>query len=440
MANVYKIIRAARRASMLAAACLLAAVVSANAFAIKENGEVEIASALYVAGPGGAAMKIAQIGDSVAGGGVLSQIGRPAMGARGSVAFSAEVQTRAGSQWEIFQVHPGAAMIELRPLLAGSTASARCRPELKVDPEVSVSADGSIYFLASAAGGRSALFRLANGKLTCPVSAGDRTAQGHSITSIYFGTAQVASNGIAIFKARLMSAGGRCKCGAAREAVLLSAPGHGASEVALEGERAPGGGRYAGHFGAPAVAGSGSGVIVSFTDRDDRGKSALFLGPPRRLARTIVTGAATPAGKLTYLSDGAPGISDAGYVAIRFASGDRSGILSIRDGEPAVAAREGDTAPGGWKIAGFDDPIMSPSGEIEVETSDADGSSHVLKLPGTEAPNASAVDSGSVALFPHSLALDGAGDSAFLSAAGVSAAARDTRSHAEPQESDGGSI
>lgn len=424
-----QITRSFRQVAAFAAACLLGGALAANAFVIRLDGTIETASALYATGTDGTPVRIVQVGDVVTGGGHLTELGKPASGPDGSVAFAAEVRSEQGAAWNVFDVAQSAtAASPLHPVLDTSAASRGCRPVLKTDPEVGVSGDGSIYFIAENADRRDTLFRYANGHVTCMVAAGDRTAQRDSIASIYFGSARVAKDGAVVFKARLASGKRGCDCVRAREAILLSTGDHRVSAIAREGDRSPGGGRYAGHFGAPAIAGGGPALIVAFTDRDEHGMSALFLGPPRRIVRTIATGLATAAGPLTYISDGSPGMSDAGYAAIRVASGARGLILSVRDGESSVAASEGDTAPAGWTIAGFDDPILSPAGQIEVETSDRQGEAHIVKIPAGAETGSEVSLSSDALLFPHSLSIGQDGRSAFLAAPSRGASESRTRS------------
>lgn len=403
--------------SLLAAAGLFRSS-TAFAFMLTLEGGVETSSALYASAPGGHLVKVLEAGASAPNGGTISDIGVPALAPDGSLIFGAEVRLRDEVGWQIFRAHPNLREgVRIEQTLDDSTMPPGCRPVLKTDPYVVADSEGSIVFVAGAADGGSALFRYAKGRLDCEVRVGDRTAEGHVIATLGFGTAQAGENGATVLHANLARSWEAACRHDTKNAILLAMPGAAAREIAVEGNRAADGRRYGADFGSPAISNAGGSVLIAFINHEANG-SALFVGKPNELLRTLSTGARTQAGPVTYLSDRRPSLAEDGSVAIRAASGQRSLILLIRGGEPFLFSREGDEVGNGQSLKGLGDPVGANSGRVFVEAIDQDEGYRVYSFPsdGSSAgvSRTAAVLSGTIEFFPGSFAVNRSGQYAFL--------------------------
>jgi len=293
-----------------------------------------------------------------------------------------------------------------------------CRPVITSDPRVAIGGDGSIVFVASDERGKSALFRFAKGRLACELRTGERTAGGQVITNLGFGTAQVGEDGSVVLLATLAASSREAQRSNIRKAILLTGPGHIIKVVAREGDPAPDGRKYGSEFGAPAIANGGASLLLAFTNHNHLG-SALFVGRPGHLTRTLVTGARTSVGPLTYVSNGRPSLAADGSVAFEGASDERSIILAVRAGEPFVIASEGDRIGNSHTITGLADPTLMREGRVYAEAADQTQFNHAYSFSGsagnTRAPSNAKLLSGDLEVFPSSLALDRNGSFAFLS-------------------------
>ena len=403
--------------SLMAAVGLLK-ISTALAYMLDWEGGVETPSALYASAPGGHLVRILEAGASAPNGGTISEIGVPALALDGSLIFGAEVRKRDEVGWQIFRAYPAvgeAARIEL--VLNDSTMQPGCRPVLKTDPYAVAGSDGSIVFVAGDEYGGSALFRYAKGRIDCEMRVGDRTAEGRVIANLGFGSAQVGENGATVLHANLARSSDAARRHVTRNAILLAIPGAAAREIAVEGNRTLDGKRYGPDFGLPAISTTGGSLLIAFINHGAHG-SALFVGAPNKLLRTLGTGSRTQAGPLTFLSDRRPSLSQDGSVAIRAASGERSMILLIRGGEPFLVSREGDQTRDGQILKGLGDPVRAASGSVFAEAIDqgegeraysfsSDGSSaRVSRIP--------TVLSSTIEVFPSSLAANQSGRYAFL--------------------------
>jgi hypothetical protein len=268
-------------------------------------------------------------------------------------------------------------------------------------------------FIASDQVNRSALFRYANGRLDCPVRTGDRTAEGHAISSLGFGSAAAAEDGSVIFSGSIVGD----RDAGERAAILLLGPRGLAREIAVEGNRSEDGERYGKGFGLPSISNSTGGDLVSFVNRG-RDASSLFVGSTKHPHRATTTGVRTGDGTLTYLSAGRPSMAEDGAVAVRGASGDRTMILVVRAGEPVVVARNGD-GPGGMAVT-LADPAALRAGRLYVEAPDAQDREHVVSLAAqplggtTSKAAAASVMSGALSVYPYSLNVNRKGAVTFL--------------------------
>jgi hypothetical protein len=77
-------------------------------------------------------------------------------------------------------------------VLDGASIRDGCHPDFKVDPYAVTGANGVVAFLAPEASGKDAVFRYQDGHLSCVARIGDRTAQGHTLKLLDFGSADIA--------------------------------------------------------------------------------------------------------------------------------------------------------------------------------------------------------------------------------------------------------
>ena len=380
---------------------------------------VETASALYAAAPDGQIKKVLDAGTRVAGGGVIADLGNPAIETDGSLIFGALLQFDKRIEWRILRAGSmGGSRGRIEELFNATAFMEGCRPAITSDPRVAIGGDGSIVFVAGDERGRSALFRFAKGQLACALRAGERTAEGQVITNLGFGTAQVGEDGSVVLLATLAASSRDAQRSDSRKAILLTGPGGTIKVVAREGERAPDGRKYWSEFGTPAIANGGANLLVAFTNHNQVG-STLFGGRPGHLTSSLVTGAGTSGGPLTYLSNGRPSLAADGSVAFEGASGERSIILAVRAGEPFVIASKGDRIGKSQTITGLADPTLMREGRVYAEAADQTQRNRAYSFSrsasNTGAPSNANLLSGDLEVFPSSLTLDRTGRFAFLS-------------------------
>lgn len=91
-----------------------------------------------------------------------------------------------------------------------------------------------------------------------------------------------------------------------------------------------------------------------------------------KTVEVLASGDRTSLGRVSFLSSGRPALSASGGIAVRGAAANRSAILSIRNGRPAVVVAPGHTTKAGSRIVTFGDPVVSQSGRILVGIIDDD--------------------------------------------------------------------
>ena len=332
----------------------------------------DLTSTLWASLPGGALVKIAAVGADAPGGGKFTEMGVPSISPESQVIFGAEVTGADGvARWEIFRgdliAPPGRRLVRA---IESAATSPGCVPNIKLDPYPIAGSNGAIAFIAPEANGSDALFRYANGELTCAVRVGDRTAEGHTLRLMHFGSAMMAPTGEVAFLGRIDNGDGRDP-GADRSSHLATilAPPHGPiREVAVEGSLAANGSRYLAGFGLPAVVSTRRGPIVAFTAIDSRGSDsrgyALYVSDNGKIVEVLASGDRTSVGPVTFLSNGRPALSASGSIAVRGASADRRAIFSVRDGHRVVVVTPGHVTQVGSRIVTFGDPVVSASGRI----------------------------------------------------------------------------
>ncbi len=159
--------------------------------------DMNTTSGLYASGRDEVATLVAQLGAVAPGGGVFEDLGVPSVSPEGDVVFGAEtVGQDERPRWDIYRAQVGApGNRRIVRVLDEAEISDNCRPNFKVDPYAVAGAKGVVAFLAPEASGKDAVFRYENGRLSCVARIGDRTAQGHTLKLLYFGSADIASDG-----------------------------------------------------------------------------------------------------------------------------------------------------------------------------------------------------------------------------------------------------
>lgn len=315
---------------------------------------------LYASRPGGSAVPILRVGDS-APGGTISEFGAPYQLIGGRVLFGADVIDAAQHEsWNIFVANPGAhGDIQVTRALEHAAISPGCAPRFVEDPSPVANADGAIAFAAPVKPGIDALFVYREGELRCVARTGDKTDRGHQIARFSFGSLQLAADGATIVANAYLHGDGVSHAALWWHddplAIVEIAPGRPISEIAVEGETAPGGKRYA-VLGLPALAGANGEVV--FAD-DGPGENSVYVFEHRRTRLALERGAASPGGPIIYIGQGRPGMAPDGSIALRGASRSREMILRLdqRGRIRIVATAHETSAPG--ELTSFGDPVAA---------------------------------------------------------------------------------
>ncbi len=388
-----------------------------------QNGagvDMSTTSGLYESsGRDGTATLIAQLGAVAPGGQIFEDLGVPSISPEGDVVFGAEtVGQDTRPRWDIYRANVGApGNRRIVRILDEASMPDNCHPIFKVDPYAIASANGVVGFLAPEASGKDAVFRYQDGHLSCVARIGDRTAQGHTLKLLYFGSADIAADGEMAFLGRVEDNG-------VEKAVVMTLDGKSLREVAREGDSAPGGGLFGPSFGRPAIVHSSFGDMIAFTNRDSSANTA-YLGSALGLSRSFRTGTHTTLGTLTYISEGRPGLLADGTLIVSGASKDRSAVFKAKDGELTPIKRQGDLTQFGTKLEGFVDPSVTASGLVYLGGHDDTGEEHLFVFESDDALQVPIESSGDMStmgrwmppFFPGSLAVNQRGDLAALGAA-----------------------
>lgn len=385
--------------------------------------DMNTTSGLYASGRDEVATLIAQLGAIAPGGEVFEDLGVPSVSPEGDVVFGAEtVGQDQRPRWDIYRANVGAPGNQrIMRVLDGATMPDNCHPDFKVDPYAIAGANEVVAFLAPEATGKDAVFRYRNGSLSCVARIGDRTAQGHTLKLLYFGSADIASNGEMAFLARVKNAD---EHGVEKAVVVTIEENSSPREVAREGDAVPGGGSFGPSFGRPAIAHSRFGNLIAFTNRNSSVTTA-YISSAGRLSRVLRTGTPTEFGTLTYISEGRPALLPDGTLIISGASKDRSAVFKAKDGELTPVKRQGDLTQFGTRLEGFVDPSVTSSGLVYLGGHDDSGeerlfvfeSGNGLHIPIEASADVSAAGRWMPPFFPGSLAVNQRGDLAALGAA-----------------------
>jgi hypothetical protein len=368
------------RAFALVSAILLLTPLSAGAVSLSLNGNTadlqnDNTQAVYASDSNGVPVLITAIGMAVparAGGGTVTEVGVPAMMPDGRVIFGAEVQpkdTNVKPRWNIFignaDAVPSRRLITpLNPKALGED----CTPAFKGDPYPVADIDENIAFISTVPHGADALFFYSHGKLTCMAKAGEKTAEGHEIAILSFGSEQMGNSGQVVFNGFL---GDGNKPSEHHQALLVATLGRGVSELAVEGEYGPNHTLYQRPFGLPASLPSPTGVMVAFTAKTPTG-AALFLYSDGSMARIMPTGTLTSLGPVTYLSAGRPGLMADGTTAVLAGCAHTPAIFRLTHQRLDLRIERGQLTPFGTELESLGDPVLTGSGAMFVGATDTD--------------------------------------------------------------------
>jgi hypothetical protein len=388
----------------------------------------DLTSTIWASGFNGAPEMIATVGGVAPGGGTFTDMGVPSISPEGMVIFGAEVTGPDGiARWEIFRGDPTAPLGErVAHAIEKSAVSPGCVPNLKLDPYPVAGSNDAIAFIAPEAAGSDALFRYADGELTCAIRTGERTASGHILKMMHFGSATMAPSGEVAFIGSIYDRGGGGAQRSSRLAMMLAPVDGPIREIAVADSRGPTGSRNLPAFGRPAVVSTSRGPIVAFTATNSHRSRArgygLYVFRNGKTALMLASGDRTPVGRVSFLSQGRPALSGNGSIAVCGASAGHRAIFSIRDGHPVVVVTPGHATGAGSQIVTFGDPVVSATGRIMVGITDNDdrnllyalGPENVMRISNPPVPEGELVGGLGPQIFAGTLVINEAGAFAFI--------------------------
>jgi hypothetical protein len=401
---------------VLALAVLLTSTRNASGFVVTLGGDSlgvnnDLASALYSGSIQHGVALLTELGAETPDGGMIVDLGVPAVSADGDVVFGAESAEPTGQQhWDIFRVDPLDPQHRMMPLLRSAAISPQCVPVLKIDPMPAPSAAGALAFLAASKSGRDTLFRYADGEVSCAATVGDKTSAGNRIIMFGFGSAAAAGNGDVVLSARVEDRPGL------NDAAIVIVHRNGLiDEVARAGQSAPGGGIYSNSFGRPAAVAAGLRTKIAFVNRTKTG-SRLYLYESNRVRMLTRSGAQMSEGKtLEYISAGVPALSTNGTVTIMARLATRGAILVLKQGLIQTIALEGQHTDGEIEADYFGDPIINASGGIFFTIENDQQESRLCTVDAASRPGAPPMhEVAQVSPFGGTLVGNQRGDMAFL--------------------------
>jgi hypothetical protein len=155
----------------------------------------------------------------------------------------------------------------------------------------------------------------------------------------------------------------------AEEGIYLAGPA-GTVRLAAQGDRAPGGGVFAGFAGHPLLALDAAGAVLFTATLAEAGTTeGVFLARAGRIEAVARAGDKAPGFSSGTLSQfDLPALNDAGtglFVAtVRQGRESREGIFRLREGRIEKVVAQGDPAPGGGSFTGFGVPALNNSGAV----------------------------------------------------------------------------
>lgn len=342
--------------------------------------------ALYASDSSGKSVLVTEVGLPSPDGGNFSEVGVPSMMADGRVLFGAETTAKNGkTHWAIFTGDPDRSPVYRVQRAVDLKPSKDCAPELKGDPYPVADADGDIAFMATLAAKSDALVLYRNGTADCLARSGSKTAQGHDIAVLSFGSPQMGDSGQVVFNAWLNGARARTDNKNIphdhRQALLVASRAGGINELAVEGDYGPNHVRYARPFGLPAALPSARGSIIAFTAKTSSG-AALFLYSEGTMARILPAGTLTPEGPVTYLSPGRPGLMADGTTAVLAGCAREPAVFRLAHQRLDLRLQRGQLTPFGTELESLGDPVLAADGTMFIGATDSEDNEKLYELGG----------------------------------------------------------
>ncbi len=384
------------RVTILAVASLLFGALNAHAVSLTLRGlgaglTGGSTEALYASDRKGNSVEVTEVG-APAPGGIINELGVPAMMADGRVLFSADIvkpepAPAKGKTAPALQAHWTVLIANLDAPPASRLVAAMhfksepsgCRPNFANDPYPVADPDGNIAFVSLVgSSGEDALFLYSNGTLRCLAKSGGTTNEGDRIAVVSFGSLQMGESGVVVFTGWLKSPHPSARKRHLQALMMASAEG-GVSELAVEGRYGPNRTRYEVPFGLPAALPSPEGTMVAFTAKTPSG-AALFLYDGSGMRRVLPTGTDSPLGPVSYLSPGRPGLMADGTTAVLAACARIPVIFRLERGRMNLRLKRGQITPLGAIIESLGDPVLTASGAMFVGATDSDGNERLYVL------------------------------------------------------------
>lgn len=331
--------------------------------------------ALYGSSKGGKAVLLTEVGAEAPGGGFFTEMGVPSITPDDHVLFGAEVIDDNGpkAHWDLFVGDPNAPFdSRVTRALNLKQPAKDCTPKFRGDAYPVGDGKGAIAFTAPEAGGVDAVFFYSGGTLSCLARASDVTSNGHALSVLGFGTAQMAGGGAVVFNAWLKGD---------KQAMLIASKEAGLTEIAVEDEAGPNNIRYKHPFGLPATIPSPEGPMVAFVAKTITG-SALFVYRDNKVARLLPTGTNTSMGPVSYISLGRPGLMPDGTTAVLVGCARVPAILRLVHGRLDLPVQRGFMTPSGTELVSLGDPSLTASGAMYLGAIDTQDSERLYVLGG----------------------------------------------------------
>lgn len=320
--------------------------------------------ALYGSDASGKPVLLTEVDAEAPGGGFFTELGVPSMLPDGHVLFGGSVIGDGDKEhWDVFVGDANAPFdARVRQALAIKQQSKDCIVKFKGDPYPVGDENGAIAFMEPEAGGHDALFLYSAGTLSCVARSGEATTNGHVLSVLGFGTAQMGGRSQVVFEAWLKGD---------KQALLVGSLKEGVKELAVEDELGPNRTRYKHPFGLPSALASPDGVMAAFTTKTLSG-SALFLYRDEHMARVLPTGTLTPLGPVSYVSSGRPGLRTDGTVAVLVGCARVPAILRVVRGRADIPLQRGMMTPYGTALVSLGDPALTSSGTMYLGAIDTE--------------------------------------------------------------------
>jgi hypothetical protein len=383
-----------------ALALLLGTALNAHAVSLTLSGntasvQMDDAQVVYGSDSSGDLQVITAVGLPSPDDGMITEVGVPSMMPDGRVLVGAEIQPNKPNlvaHWNIYIGDPDAFVSQrmMAVIPPKALTSGECTPAFRGDPYPVADTDGNIAFISAQGHGPDALFVYSNGKLTCPVKAGEKTNEGHEIAVLGFGSQEMGDSGDVVFNAFLapdpakQPKDSKDAPAGHRQALLIYSRTGGVSELAVEGDFGPNHTEYQRPFGLPAALPSLTGTLVAFTAKTPQG-GALFLYDHGTMMRVLATGTLTSLGPVTYVSPGRPGLMADGTTAVLAGCTRTPAIFRLSRQHLDLRLSRGELTPIGTELESLGDPVLTASGSMLFGATDTDGLEKLYMLDGNDA-------------------------------------------------------